>query len=82
LKAPNGSAGPLAGGAVAAGFAYGLQLAAYNVAFVALVELIKRTTGLLSALIVGRAKFAEPITAAKAAGIVLIAAGLPFVILD
>ncbi|MDX2145077.1 MAG: DMT family transporter [Rhodospirillaceae bacterium] len=82
LKAPPGSAAPLAGGALAAGLAYGLQLAAYTVAFVALVELIKRTTGLLSALIVGRLKFAEPITAAKVLGIALIAVGLPFVILN
>jgi drug/metabolite transporter (DMT)-like permease len=81
LKAPTGSALPLAGGALAAGVAYVLQLAAYSIAFVAVVELIKRTTGLLSALVVGRVMFHEPLSSAKVAGVALIAVGLPFVVL-
>lgn len=81
LKPAQGSASPLTGGALAAGLAYGLQLAAYTISFVAAVELIKRTTGLLSALAIGRIMFAEAITPTKSAGVALIAIGLPFVFL-
>ena len=81
LKSTQGSAAPLAGGAAAGGLAYGLQLAAFSISFVAAVELIKRTTGLLSALVIGRVMFSEAMTPTKVAGVILIIMGLPFVLL-
>jgi len=82
LILPPGAAKPLASGAVAAGFAYLCQLAAYMATMVALVELIKRLTGVLSALVVGRVMFGESLSRAKILGIAVILVGLPQVILN
>jgi drug/metabolite transporter (DMT)-like permease len=76
-----GAATPIAGAAVAAGLGYLFQLAAYMATMVALVELIKRLTGVISALVVGRIMFGEPLGPAKLTGIAVVAAGLPLVIL-
>jgi drug/metabolite transporter (DMT)-like permease len=78
---PRGAAKPLMGVAVTAGLGYGLQLAAYQMTLVAVVELFKRTIGLVGALILGRAYFHEPVTGAKLAGIAIMALGLPLVFL-
>jgi drug/metabolite transporter (DMT)-like permease len=68
---------PLAFGATvlfaAGGFA--LQLVAIKVLFVGVVETLKRALGLVSALIVGRIWFAEPITGAKVLAALIMAAG-------
>lgn len=81
LAAPAGVRGALAGGAIAAGIAYIFQLAAYMATLVAVVEALKRVTGLLAALVVGRVKFAEPITAAKLVGVVVLAVGVPLILI-
>lgn len=78
---PKGAAKPLVGVAFTAGIGYGLQLAAYQMTLVALVELIKRVVGLVGALIFGRAYFQEPITGPKLTGMAVIALGLPLVLL-
>ena len=80
LRLAPGAARPIAGAAIAAGLGYLFQLAAYMATQVALVELIKRLTGVLSALAVGRVMFGEPVTKAKLIGIAVILAGLPQVI--
>ena len=80
LIAPRAAWKPLIGGALAAGLAYGLQLAAYKIALVGIVELFKRSIGLVSALIFGRAYFQEKITGPKIAGIAVMAAGLAIVL--
>ncbi|MDX2222511.1 MAG: hypothetical protein SFV21_07175, partial [Rhodospirillaceae bacterium] len=74
------AAAPLAGAAATAGIAYVLQLAAYAVALVAVVELVKRVTSMVFALAIGRWRFAEPVTGAKIAGLTVIGAGLPLVL--
>ncbi len=78
---PPGAAIPLLGVGITAGLAYALQLAAYQATLVAVVELIKRTIGLLGALVFGRAYFQESITGPKAWGVAIIVAGLPLVLL-
>lgn len=78
---PKGAAKPLLGVAVTAGIGYGLQLAAYQMTLVAMVELIKRVVGLVGALIFGRAYFQEPITGPKLTGMAVITLGLPLVLL-
>ena len=81
LRLPPGAIRPLAGVALTAGMGYGLQLAAYKMTLVALVELIKRVIGLVGALILGRAYFQEAITGPKVVGIAIMAVGLPLVLL-
>jgi len=81
LVLPRAAVKPLLGVAVTAGLAYGLQLAAYQMTLVALVELFKRTIGLVGALILGRAYFQEAVTGPKLAGIAIMAIGLPLVLL-
>ena len=78
---PPGAARPLAGVALTAGLGYGLQLAAYQATLVAVVELFKRTIGLVGSLILGRAFFQETVTGPKLVGLAIMAAGLPLVIL-
>lgn len=82
VRLPAGARGPVAAAAVAGGLGYACQLAAYSIAMVALIEVLKRTVSLLSALLLGRAAFREPLTAAKIAGIAVIAMGLPLVMLS
>ena len=81
LAPPRGAAKPLLGVALTAGLGYGLQLAAYQLALVAVVEVFKRTIGLVGALILGRAYFAEAMTGPKVLGIVILVLGLPLVLL-
>ena len=81
LRLPAGAIRPLAGVAVTAGIGYGLQLAAYQMTLVAVVELIKRVIGLVGALFLGRAYFQEAITTPKAVGIAIMALGVPLVLL-
>ena len=81
LVLPRAAVKPLLGVAVTAGVAYGLQLAAYQMTLVALVELFKRTIGLVGALILGRAYFQEPVTGPKLAGIAIMVLGLPLIFL-
>lgn len=79
LRMPRGALGPVGGSAVAGAFGYVVQLLAYSIAMVALIEVLKRTVGLLGSLVLGRMRFREPLTGAKIAGIAVIAAGLPLV---
>lgn len=79
---PPGAAKPLCGVALTAGLGYGLQLVAYQLTLVAVVELIKRTVGLAGSLILGRAYFREPITLPKVFGMTVIVLGLPLVLLN
>jgi len=77
---PTGSAVPLVGAAISAGVGYGLQLAAYQATMVAVVEGLKRVTGLLASLVVGRIMFAEPLTTPKLIGIAILAVGVPLIL--
>lgn len=81
LALPRGALKPLMGVALTAGLGYGLQLMAYQMTLVAVVELFKRTIGLVGALILGRAYFQEAVTGPKIAGIAIMALGLPLVLL-
>lgn len=81
LKLPNGAPVPMTGAAVAGALGYACQIAAYAIALVALVEVIKRLVGLAASQILGRAAFREPVTRAKIAGIAIIAVGLPLVMI-
>lgn len=75
------AARPVGGAAVTGALAYLLQLFAYAIAMVALIEVIKRTVALLLSLVLGWAAFREPLTGLKAAGIGIVAAGLALVML-
>jgi len=81
LRLPEGARAPIAGAAVAGALGYACQIAAYAIAFVALIEVVKRIVGLVASQILGRAAFREPVTAAKIGGIAIIALGLPLVII-
>lgn len=81
LKIPQGALIPVGGSAIAGALGYIVQLLAYSMAMVALIEVLKRTVGLLGSLILGRMQFREPVTGAKIAGIAVIAAGLPLVMI-
>ena len=81
LRPPPGAIAPVSGSAVAGALGYIVQLIAYSMAMVALIEVLKRTVGLLGSLILGRTQFREPLTVAKVAGITVIAAGLPLVMI-
>ncbi len=72
---------PVGGSAVAGALGYLVQLFAYSVAMVALIEILKRTVGLLGSMLLGWLRFREPLTPAKIMGIVIIAAGLPLVMI-
>ncbi len=81
LRISGDAARPVGGAAVTGALAYLLQLFAYSIAMVALIEVIKRTVALLLSLVLGRAAFSEPLTGMKVAGIAIIAAGLVLVML-
>lgn len=81
LVLPRGALRPLMGVAFTAGLGYGLQLAAYQMTLVAMVELFKRSVGLMGALILGRAYYQESVTGPKLAGIAIMALGLPLILL-
>ena len=71
---------PLLAAGILGGAGYVLQLAAYQMMLVAAVELIRRVSGILGALIVGRFALNEPLSPPKVAGVIIIAAGLPLVL--
>ena len=71
---------PLLAAGILGGVGYVLQLAAYQLMLVAAVELIRRVSGILGALMVGRLALNEPLSPAKIAGVVIIVAGLPLVL--
>ncbi|MBL8643609.1 MAG: EamA family transporter, partial [Rhodospirillaceae bacterium] len=81
LVPPRNAWGPLVGGAVSAAAGYSLQLAAYQATLVAIAEGLKRVMGILCALVVGRVMFHEPINLAKAAGIAILAVGVPLILM-
>lgn len=81
FRLPTMTLKPVGGAAFAGALAYACQLAAYSLAMVALVEVLKRTIGLLAALFLGRAAFSEPLTPTKVAGVIVIVAGLPLVMI-
>lgn len=56
--------------------ALGLQLLAFRVALVSLVEAVKRAIGMTSAVVVGRTVFREPLTTSKLAALALMIAGV------
>jgi drug/metabolite transporter (DMT)-like permease len=66
---------PLLATVVFAAGGFALQLVAIKVLLVGVVETFKRAIGLVSAVIVGRLAFGEPITTAKVAAAVIMAAG-------
>jgi len=72
---------PLTAAGLAAGLAYGLQLAAYGQLMVALVELAKRVVGAVGSLVFGRLLLHEPLTREKLAGIAILCAGIALIIL-
>lgn len=78
---PPGARGPVTGAAIAGGLGYATQLAAYSLAFVALIEVLKRTVGLFGSLLLGRAAFREPVTPTKIIGVGIVAVGLALVML-
>ncbi|MGE4062046.1 MAG: EamA family transporter [Rhodospirillaceae bacterium] len=81
LRLSPGAARPVLASAIAGGGGYALQLLAYSLAMVALIEVLKRTVALLSSLLLGHAAFREPLSVAKTAGIAVIAGGLVLVML-
>ncbi len=81
LKPPHHAMKPLIGVALTAGLGYAMQLTAYRLTLVAIVEVFKRSLGLVGALVLGRVFFGEPITRPKLLGILIMALGLPLVLL-
>jgi drug/metabolite transporter (DMT)-like permease len=76
------NAGLLLGLAALAGaVAFGLQLAAFAMTFVAFVEALKRVIGQVAALLFGAVFFAEPVTRPKIYAVLLMAAGIPLLAL-
>ncbi len=71
---------PLLVAGVLGGAGYVLQLAAYQLMLVAAAELIRRVSGMLGALVVGRVALGETVSAPKIAGVLIIAVGLPLVL--
>ena len=69
-------ASPLLGAA-----SYGLQLLAFQVTMVAIVESVKRVVGQISALTVGRIAFGEPLTWKKGSAVATLSAGVPLTLL-
>lgn len=81
LKVDRASAGLLALGALCGAVAFGLQLAAFAITFVAFVEALKRVVGQFAALFFGAAFFKEPITSQKVYGMLLMSTGIPLLAL-
>lgn len=82
LIPPRHALKPLIGVALTAGLGYAMQLTAYRLTLVAIVEVFKRSLGLVGALVLGRVFFGEPITRPKLLGILIMALGLPLVLLS
>jgi len=81
LVPPRGALKPMMGVGLTAGLGYGLQLTAYQITLVAVVEVFKRSIGMIGALALGRIFFGEPITGPKVLGIAIMAAGIPLILL-
>jgi len=76
------SAVPILAAAVASGgIAYASQLIAYQLTLVGVVETLKRSIGLISSLLLGRLLLHEPLSSSKSIGILIMAAGVPMIIL-
>jgi drug/metabolite transporter (DMT)-like permease len=71
----------VAAAAVCAGASYGLQLAAYQLAFVAFVESLKRGVEIATVLLVAAVVLNEPVSRYKMGGLLCIIGGLPLMIL-
>jgi len=70
----------LAVAATVAGLALGLQLHAMQSVIIAVLEAIKRSTGVVAAVVLGRVVFDEPITASKLLACSLMAVGTVLVV--
>ncbi len=79
---PPGALRPLLIAGLTSGVGYVLQLLAYRLTFVAVIELLKRVIGMLGAIALGRLALREPLSPTKLAGAVIICAGLPLVLLS
>lgn len=77
-------AGPLKGtlllALAAAGVGLAFQFLALRLTLVGFVEALKRSIGMLLAVVVGRLAFAEPITPGKLAGVGLMSAGVALIV--
>lgn len=60
--------------------ALGLQFIAFRLVWVSLIETVKRSVGNLSALVMGRVLFGEPVTPRKVFALLLMAAGVAMVV--
>lgn len=65
---------------LAAGLGLALQLTAIRGLYVSFMEALKRTVGMIAALVNGRAFFAEPITGRKLAAVGLMAVGVVLIL--
>jgi uncharacterized membrane protein len=79
LRAARTAARPLVASGIAAGFAYGFQLAAYGQLMVAFVELAKRVIGAAGSLAFGRLFLREPLTGEKLVGIAVLCTGITLI---
>lgn len=61
--------------------AMGLQMLSLKMVYVGIMEAVKRVIGQVSAIIIGRIAFNEPITKPKIYGIILMGIGVPLIIL-
>jgi drug/metabolite transporter (DMT)-like permease len=82
LVLPRATLKPLFLAAMAGGFGYALQLAAFKIAPVGIVELFKRSIGLISALALGRALLQERVTGPTVAAITVMAVGLALILVN
>ena len=82
FRLPHEARRPLLFAGLTSSVAYLLQLAAYRLTFVAIIELLKRVIGLAGAVLLGRLALRESLTPAKLVGVVVIGLGLSLVILN
>ena len=68
-------------GVIIGALALAFQLLALQVLLVGVLETIKRALELVASVLIGRLAFAEPLTASKLAGVVLMALGTASVML-
>jgi drug/metabolite transporter (DMT)-like permease len=71
---------PIVAAGLCAGVSYGLQLAAYNLTLVSVVESLKRVAEIGTTVLIGALIFRERVTAARALGLALIACGVPLML--
>lgn len=80
LVPPPGHRGVAVAAVLVFGLALGTQLLAIQVEPISRVETIKRAVGLISAVLVGRVAFGEPLTIARLVGVGLMGAGAALVL--